>query len=86
MYRHDPADAPKDWNTDHYSVLLNLEPHTNIHQLVNQASTSYNANLVEYLRENVFWVKEDPGPDHWLRYDELPAVVQAVVGIRSTST
>ncbi len=86
VYRHDLADAPKDWNTDHYSVLLNLEQHTNIHELVNRASTSYNANLLQYFRENVFWVKEDHGDDHWLSYDELPAVVRAIVGIRSTST
>lgn len=86
VYRHDPADAPTDWNTDHYSVLLNLEQHPNILEFVNRASTSYNANLVEYLRENVFWIKEQSGPDHWLRYDELPAVVPAVVGVRSTST
>jgi len=86
VYRHDPADAPKDWNTDHYLVLLNLEQHPNIHEFVTSASTSYNANLVEYLRQNVFWVKEDPGPDHWLAYNELPSIVQAVVGVRSAST
>lgn len=85
VYRHDPADAPKDWNTDHYSVLLNLEQHPNLHELINSASTSYNVNLVDYLRQNVFWVKENPGPDHWLAYHELPSVVQAVVGVRSAS-
>jgi hypothetical protein len=86
VYRYDPADAPKDWNTDHYSVLLNLERHANIHDLVNSASTSYDMNLQQFLRENVFWVKEDRGDDHWLRYDELPSVVQAIIDIRSTST
>ncbi len=86
VYRYDPADAPKDWNADHYSVWLNLDSHANIHELANRASTSYDANLVRYLRENVFWVKEDPGDDHWLSYEDLPAVVRAIVDIRSTST
>jgi hypothetical protein len=85
VYRYDPADAPKDWNADNYAVWLNLESHTDIRELVNRASTSYDDNLVQYLRKNVFWVKEDHGDDHWLSYDQLPAVVRAVVDIRSVS-
>jgi hypothetical protein len=85
VYRYDPADAPKDWNADHYAVWLNLESHTDIRELVNRASTSYDNNLVQYLRENVFWVKEDHRNDHWFSYDQLPEVVRAVVDIHTTS-
>ncbi len=85
VYRHDAADAPRDWNTDHYSVLLDLAKHPDIHKFVGIASTSYDANLGRYLNENVFWIKEDKEPDHWLRYDELPTVVRTVV-TRSMST
>lgn len=84
VYRYDETDQPTPWNTDHYSVWLDLDRHRDIREFVNRASTSYDANLVRYLHETVFWVKEQPGDDHWL--GDLPSSVVAVVQFRSEST
>ena len=84
VYRYDQADQPTPWNADHYSVWLDLDQHRDIRNFVNRASTSYDANLVQYLHETVFWVKEQPGDDHWLT--DLPSSVVAVVQFRSEST
>ena len=83
VYRYDESDQPTPWNVDHYSVWLNINTHPEIHEMVNRASTSYDDNLVRYLGENVFWVKEEPGDDHWL--PELPTSVLAVVEILRSS-
>jgi hypothetical protein len=85
VYRCDPAD-PKPWNGDHYSIWLDLWHHADVPALANKASTSLDANLVEYIRENVYWVKEERGDDHWLAPEELPDVVQAIVSARRPST
>ncbi len=51
---------------------------------MNAASTSYSANLVRYLNENVVVVKEDPGDDHWLV--KVPSSVVTVLKIDVPST
>ena len=81
IYRHDPKDAPTEVNVDHYTVLTNLASNPRLAEIANAASTSLNPNLTQHLQNNVFWVKEDKGDDHWLA--EVPSSVMAVVRIES---
>lgn len=71
IYRYDQKDEPEPYNVDRYSVWENLAARPDLHQLINAASTQDNHNFRLYVKENVFLVKKDPGPDHHL--PELPA-------------
>ena len=84
VYRYDERDYPTPVNVDHYLVWLNLGNHENISDMILAASTSDDPNLRRYLNQNVFWVKEEPGEDHWL--PELPASVRPVLEISTGST
>lgn len=74
IFREDPKD-PLPINQDKYSVWLDIPSHPNFAQMVTRASTEDNANLRQYLSENVFLVKQDHRGDHWL--STLPATVAA---------
>lgn len=80
IYREDAADRPTPINKDVYTVWEHIPHHVDYKAAVAAASTSDNDNLRAYLSENVFIVKERPGPDHWL--ESLPADVKLIV--RST--
>ena len=83
VYRFDPVDE-EPWNADHYSVWLDLRSHVDFPSLVNRLSTSDDANMAEYLLERVHWQKDVRDPnDHWLTFDELPPLVQSLVGSSS---
>ena len=73
IYRYDEKDKPKPYNVDRYSVWENLRARTDLHQLINAASTQDNQNFRSYVEENIFLVKKDPGANHHL--PELPAHV-----------
>ena len=77
IYRHDPNDEPTPVNKDVYSVWEDIPSHVNFPDAVVAASTSNDANLREYLSQNVFIVKKEPDADHWL--SRLPAEVSVVV-------
>ncbi len=79
LYRHDPKDYPKDWNLDKYMVEENLSSRSDLAELISKASTSYNDNMEQYIDENVFWIKKEPDADHHLQFEELPAVVKAII-------
>lgn len=66
VYRLDPKDQHTPVNVDHYSVWTDIASHPQIEEFVSAASTDLNPNLRQYLTENVLWVKEEPGADHWL--------------------
>ena len=82
VYRNDPQDEPAPINVDHYTVLTDLDTDPRLRQFAVAASTSVNSNLMNHLRDNVFWVKEEPGDDHWL--PEVPSSVLAVVRIETS--
>jgi len=79
IYRHDPADEEKGTaiNVDRYFVWERIPINRDLRTMVNTASTEINANMVGFLADHAFMVKEAPGPDHWLA--ELPPEVFAVV-------
>jgi hypothetical protein len=81
IYRYDPKDKPTPINLDKYAVWQGLPDHRDYIQMVNAASTNDDANLRAYLDENVFIVKIDPGPDHW-----LPKVPSSVIALVSPSS
>jgi hypothetical protein len=76
VYRRDPQDAPTPVNLDKYTVWEQLPTHLNYKQMVAAASTDDDQNLRDYLSDNVFLVKDEAGPDHWLPC--LPASVMAI--------
>jgi hypothetical protein len=84
VYRKDIKDQPKSVNVDHYEVWLDLANHPEIDEMIVGASTSLDANLRQYLDENVFLVREQRGDDHWL--EKLPDSVEVVINVCTTST
>lgn len=79
VYRRDERDA-KPINVDRYLVWESVPKHLDFVQMVNTASTFIDDNMRAFLDEWVFFVKEQPGPDHWL--DEVPAEIRAVVTVQ----
>lgn len=77
IYRCDQKDQPTPVNVDHYLVWLDLGSDQSLPGMIAAASTEDNENLREYLRRNVFLVKQNAGLDHWL--PELPASVRAII-------
>ncbi len=73
-------DEPTPYNIDKYTVWVDLPSHQSFPQVVAAAATEDNENLRQFLRDNVFIVRQDPGQDHWL--PEPPTSVQTV--FRST--
>ena len=66
VFRYDAADHPTPINQDEYDVWLDLARHQKLHDMITQATTFYDDNFREFARDNVFFVKRRPGPDHWL--------------------
>ena len=66
IIRYDQADAPTPYNQDLYTVYEDMPSHQSFAEIVTRASTSDNANLRQFCAENVFFVKQKPGPDHWM--------------------
>src|SRR5262245_43225049 len=77
IYRRDERDHPTPVNVDRYLVWTDLQSHQSFPELVQKASTENNDNLKRYLKDNVFLVKQFPGPDHWL--GEIPSSVSVVL-------
>jgi hypothetical protein len=77
IYRDDPKDAPSRINVDHYKVWTDVSGHHGFSHMTQAASTSYNENMKTFIQDNVFLVKERPGPDHWMT--TLPSSVYLVL-------
>lgn len=80
VFRDDPDDAPNRINLDDYDVWTDLSAHPRLPDMITAASTSDNENLRTFCRDNVFFVKRDHGPDHWM--PTLPASISLI--LRST--
>ena len=66
IYRYDDKDAPYVINQDQYEAWTDLSSHPKLTEMITKASTEYNDNFKTYVEQNVFLVKKEPGPDHWL--------------------
>lgn len=77
IFRYDHADAPLSINQDEYDVWTDLNAHPRLASMINAASTSDNENFRAYCQENVFLVKRQPGPDHWL--PTLPSSISVLL-------
>lgn len=77
IYRYDDKDTPYIINQDTYNVWTDLSSHPNLQDMIAKASTSYNDSFKEYIEENVFIVKNKPGPDHWLT--TIPSSVSVIM-------
>ena len=77
IYRYDEKDSPYVINQDKYDVWTELSSHPKLDELITKASTSYNKNFEQYIQENVFIVKQNPGPDHWLT--TIPSSVSLIM-------
>ena len=55
----------------------NLHAHVELDRLIAAASTSDDEGVRQFVLQNVFLVKQDPGPDHWLT--TLPSTVTAII-------
>jgi hypothetical protein len=77
IYRDDPKDAPNRINVDNYRVWTDLSGHPKLPNMIEAASTSYNENMKTFIQDNVFLVKEKPGPDHWMA--TLPSSIYVVL-------
>ncbi len=77
IFRNDPKDIPTPINVDTYTVWIGLPTHFDIPKMIMSAATSDNGNFEIYATDHVFFVKEDPGNDHWL--EQLPSEVQMLL-------
>lgn len=77
VFRYDEADAPTPINLDDYDVWHDLAAHPRLPEMINAASTSDNENFRTFCRENVFFVKRSPGPDHWL--PSIPSSITVIL-------
>lgn len=75
IYRRDPTDLLP-INVDKYLVWERFPDDRDFLSMVNTASTSDNANMRGFLADHVFFVKEKPGPDHWL--PDLPVDIVVI--------
>ena len=77
IIRYDEKDAPTPYNQDKYTVWLDVLSHRSVNDLISAASTELNQNFVDFAAQNVFIIKQDPGPDHWL--PSIPGSATTVV-------
>ena len=77
VFRHDADDAPYPINQDKYDVWTDLSAHPRLNEMITAAATSYDENFRNYCQENVFLIKIQPGPDHWLT--TLPSSVSLIL-------
>ena len=68
IYRYDAKDVPNPVNQDQYRVLTDLRSHPQLQTMIAAASTEYNRNLEAFCDQNIFLIKQPPGPDHHLPY------------------
>lgn len=66
-FGYDAADASTPYNLINYSVLEDLSERQDYNRILQAASVADGEELITYLHENVFMVKEKPGGDHWLQ-------------------
>ncbi len=78
IYREDPKDNPTPVNVDTYNVWVGLpQTYFDVPKMILSAATSDNSNFEFYASDHVFFVKEEPGNDHWL--EQLPLEVQMLL-------
>jgi len=79
IYRYDAADGSTPINKDSYKVWRGetLKNIPNLNEIAIACGTCADANLFQFLDENVFIVREEPGDDHWL--SELPESVEVLI-------
>jgi hypothetical protein len=78
IYREDPKDYPTPVNVDTYNVWVGLLPtYFDVPKMILNAATRDDSNFAFYASDHVFFVKEDPGSDHWLEH--LPPEVQMLL-------
>ncbi len=76
IVRYDPKD-PKPYNVDDYDVWVDLLSHPSLSSMIIAASTELNQNFRDFAAQNVFILKRDPGPDHWLA--EIPGSATTII-------
>ena len=76
IVRHDPQD-PKPYNLDKYDVWVDVSALPALQPMISGASTQFNTNFRQFAAENVFMLKQDPGPDHWL--DTIPGSATTII-------
>ncbi len=76
IVRFDASD-PKPYNLDKYDVWIDVTAHPSFQSMVSGASTRFNTNFRQFAAENVFLLKQDPGPDHWL--DSVPCSATTII-------
>ena len=78
IYREDPQDEPTPVNVDTYDVWVGMLPtYFDIPKMILTAATRDDNNFRFYASDHVFFIKEDPGSDHWL--EDLPSKVQMLL-------
>lgn len=82
IVRLDPPDAPNVYNVDKYAVWEDLPSHPSFDRIIRAASTEDNANLREYLKRTVFFVKRRPDAEH--HQPEIPPVVRMLLQRQAT--
>lgn len=77
VYRDDLEDVPNRVNVDKYDVWVDLRSHQSFQQMVNSATTTVNENMEQFLDDNVFLAKQEPGDDHHL--PDLPTEIRSML-------
>jgi hypothetical protein len=77
IYREDPKDDLLPINPDEYTTWESFPSHilTNRDAMIQTADTNADPNFQMYEEDYIFIIKEDAGPDHWLK--GLPSSVVA---------
>ena len=84
IYRDDPRDAPYTVNGDFFTVIENIQDDPKFDEIVSDASTSMDSNLLDYIQNTVFLVPQPRDERHWST--GLPDHVMAVMGPRPQSS
>ena len=79
IYRYDAVDGSTPVNKDSYKIWTGetLKNIPSLPELAFACGTCANANMYQFLDQNVFLVKEEPGDDHWL--PKLPDSVEVLI-------
>jgi len=83
IYRYDEGDNPTPYNVDHYRVLRGetIQSRSDFIEMVLACGTAADSNIRDYFSQNVFLIKEEHGPDHWLPYSDLPSSIRTKIQI-----
>jgi hypothetical protein len=76
IFRDDPPDAPLRVNVDDYKVWTDMSAHPKFPQII-QAASPDEERMKGFAKDHVFFVKQDPGPDH--RIPTLPSTVRLLI-------